>query len=136
MRILPLGLVATIIAFTCEPALACSCARPTKSPAELAADGSIVVKGVATSEEISSKPNGNVSYGFKVSHAINAKLHGEITLKSAVSFATCGARLDVGAVSVVLLHRTEPGDYRFSSCGQYAIQHDLDGWNAILDAAE
>ncbi|MDH3741101.1 MAG: hypothetical protein OER56_05830 [Hyphomicrobiales bacterium] len=136
MRILQLGLVMAFTALTCGPALACKCGSPSKSPTELADDGWVVVKGVAVSEDISSQPNGNVAYRFKVSHAVNARLRGEITLKSGVHSASCGARLEVGAVSLVRLHRNQSGEYWFASCGQYAIQHDLDGWNAVLDAAE
>lgn len=136
MRILQLGLVVAFTALTCRPALACKCGSPSKSPAELANDGWVVVKGIAISEDISSQPTGIASYKSKVSHAINAKLRGEMTLKSGSSSAACGARLDVGAVSMVRVHRNERGEYWFSSCGQYAVQHDLDGWDAILAPAE
>ena len=135
MRLLHLSIVAAVTAFNCAPALACSCAQPTKSASEIASEGNIVVMGVAVSENISSEPNGVVSYRFKVSHSVNAKLRDEITVTSPVSSATCGARLEVGAVSVVWLHDSKTGLYQFSSCSQIAVQHDLDGWNVILDAS-
>lgn len=136
MRILQLSIVAVITAFNCAPALACSCAQPTKSASELAGEGNIIVKGVAVSEDISSEPTGVVTYRFKLTHSVNAKLGDTIMLKSPASSATCGARLDVGAVSLVWLHASKDGEYWFNSCGQVAVHHDQDGWNAILDASQ
>ena len=124
--------VVVIIFGLADQAHACSCARPDKSPGEIAKAGGIVVEGVAVSENISAQQNGVVSYRFKVSRAVNIKAPRVITLWSQASSTACGARLEVGAVSVVALHGKKPKGYWFNSCGQWSIHHDIAGWKAIL----
>lgn len=131
----------TILILAClgaQSALACSCMRPKESVIEILREGTIIAQGVA--ERVTGQPQGDALprrhiYRFAVKKSLNRRLAADITLTTASSGAACGADLQSGSESIVVLYPSaEDGVYSFGLCGQLLVGANEEDWKTLFDA--
>ncbi|GMG84323.1 hypothetical protein LNKW23_35380 [Paralimibaculum aggregatum] len=116
------------------PALACSCAAPSGTPAELTASGAVVVRALVTGEEMpAGRPKLTPSnllrhYALRIEAGVNYAGPAEIRVATPLDGAACGARLGPGPQLVRLYGAA--GDWQINLCGQVSL--DVGRWDALL----